>query len=116
MKPKWANNNLKVDLAELYTRKEMARRAITHAATQLAADYVNSSSYGSPSSAAVRLTWPEVAIRRIHSCILDEIGIDPQVRADQMGNSVDVNQNQYTRFSLNRRVSAVSALEEAVEL
>jgi hypothetical protein len=55
-------------------------------------------------------------MRRTNSCLLDEIGIDPQVRADQMGHSVDVNQNQYTRSSLNRRVNAVNALEEAVGL
>jgi hypothetical protein len=47
---------------------------------------------------------------------MDELGIDPQVRADQMGHSVDVNQNQYTRSSLKRRVNDVNALEQAVGL
>jgi len=31
-------------------------------------------------------------MRRTHSCLLDELGVDAQVRADQMGHSVDVNQ------------------------
>jgi hypothetical protein len=47
---------------------------------------------------------------------MDELGIDPQVRADQMGHTVDVNQNQYTRASLERRKKAVDALEKAVGL
>ncbi len=40
--------------------------------------------------------------------------VDPQVRADQMGHTVDVNQNAYTRASLDRRRRAVNALEKAV--
>ena len=70
-----------------------------------------------PRLQAVGLQWVNFQVmRRTHSCLLDEIGIDPQVRADQMGHSVDVNQNQYTRSSINRRVNAVNALEEAVGL
>jgi integrase len=70
-----------------------------------------------PRLQAAGLQWVNFQVmRRTHSCLLDEIGIDPQVRADQMGHSVDVNQNQYTRSSLNRRVNAVNALEEAVGL
>ena len=53
-------------------------------------------------------------MRRTHSCLLDELGVDPQVRADQMGHSVDVNQNEYTRASLERRKDAVNALEKAL--
>ena len=53
-------------------------------------------------------------MRRTHSCLLDELGVDPQVRADQMGHTVDVNQNVYTRSSLIRRIDAVNAIERAV--
>ena len=53
-------------------------------------------------------------MRRTHSCLLDELGVDPQVRADQMGHSVDVNQNRYTRSSMERRQNAVNLLENAV--
>ncbi len=52
--------------------------------------------------------------RRTHASLLDELGVDPQVRADQMGHSVDVNQNTYTRSSLERRRTAVNQLEKAV--
>jgi hypothetical protein len=47
---------------------------------------------------------------------MDDEGVDPQVRADQMGHGVDVNQNTYTRASLARRKEAVNALEKAVGL
>ena len=40
--------------------------------------------------------------------------MDPQVRADKMGQGVDVNQNDYTKASLERRREAVNALEKAV--
>ncbi|HWB86308.1 MAG TPA: hypothetical protein VG675_19355 [Bryobacteraceae bacterium] len=45
---------------------------------------------------------------------MDDLGIDPQVRVDQMGHTVDVNQNQYTRTSLEGRRIAVNQLEKAV--
>jgi len=70
-----------------------------------------------PRLQTVGLHWANFQVmRRTHSCLLDELGVDPQVRADQMGHSVDVNQNQYTRPSLKRRVNVVNALEEAVGL
>jgi integrase len=63
----------------------------------------------------VGLQWANFQVmRRTHSCLLDELGVDPQVRADQMGHSVDVNQNRYTRSSLERRRTAVNALEKAL--
>jgi hypothetical protein len=53
-------------------------------------------------------------MRKTHSCIADEEGIEPQVRAEQMGHGVDVNQNVYTQTSLDRRIQAVNAIEKAV--
>jgi hypothetical protein len=40
--------------------------------------------------------------------------IDPQVRSEQMGHSVDVNQNVYTRSSLDKRIKAVNTIEKAL--
>ena len=65
----------------------------------------------------VGLEWATFQVmRRTHATLLDELGVDPQVRADQMGHTVDVNQNQYTRSSLERRRSAVNRLEAALGL
>ena len=70
-----------------------------------------------PKLQPVGLGWVNFQImRRTHSCLMDELEIDPQVRADQMGHGVDVNQNQYTQASLSRRQRAVQALEEALGL
>jgi integrase len=63
----------------------------------------------------VGLGWANFqVVRRTHACLMDEIGAAPQVRADQMGHSVDVHQNEYTRASLDRRKKAVNELEKAL--
>ena len=53
-------------------------------------------------------------IRRTHSSPLQELDVDPHVRAEQMGHTVDVNENVYTITSLKRRKDAVNALERAI--
>jgi integrase len=63
----------------------------------------------------IGLGWVNFQVlRRTHSSLLDDLGVDPQVRADQMGHEVDVNQNGYTKSSLDRRKQAVNLLEQAV--
>jgi integrase len=63
----------------------------------------------------IGLCWVNFQVlRKTHSCLLSELGVDPQVRADQMGHSVDVNQNQYTNSYLARRKDAVDALEQTL--
>lgn len=63
------------------------------------------------------LEWANFQVmRRTHSTLLYELDVDPQVRAEQMGHTVDVNQNQYTRTSLARRQRAVNLLEKALKL
>jgi len=63
----------------------------------------------------VGLEWANFQVmRRTHASLAAELDVDPQVRADQMGHTVDVNQNTYTRSSLERRRQAVNALEKAI--
>ncbi len=70
-----------------------------------------------PRLAPVGLDWANFQVmRRTHSCLMDELQVDPQTRADQMGHGVDTNQNQYTQASLSRRQRAVEALEERLGL
>ena len=45
---------------------------------------------------------------------MNEIHDDPKLVADQLGHTVDVNQNVYTRASVERRRIAVNALEKAL--
>jgi integrase len=68
-----------------------------------------------PNLKKVGLEWANFQVmRRTHACLLGELEVDPQVRADQMGHSVDVHQNEYTRASLDRRKGAMNALEKAL--
>jgi integrase len=65
----------------------------------------------------VGLDWVNFQVlRRTHSSLEDDLGVDPQVRATQMGHGVDVNQNDYTKASLQRRKDAVNALEKMIGL
>ncbi len=61
------------------------------------------------------LAWANFQVmRRTHSSLLKELDVDPQVRAEQMGHTIDVNENVYTITSLSRRRDAVNALERAI--
>jgi len=65
-----------------------------------------------PKLESVGLGWVNFHVmRKTHSCLLKELDIDPKVRADQMGHTVDVNENVYTRTSLAKRREAVNRLE-----
>jgi hypothetical protein len=64
---------------------------------------------------SVSLAWVNFQVmRRTHSSLLKELDVDPHVRAEQMGHTVDVNENVYTRTSLQRRRDAVNKLEAAL--
>lgn len=68
-----------------------------------------------PKLKPVGLAWATFQVmRRTHSSLLKELDVDPQVRAEQMGHTVDVNENVYTITSLKRRKDAVNALERAI--
>ena len=71
--------------------------------------------YFKPRLESVGLGWVNfMVMRKTHSCMGDTEDIDPQVRAEQMGHSIDVNQNVYTRSSLDKRIQAVNTIEKAL--
>jgi hypothetical protein len=57
---------------------------------------------------------PSHSLTALHSSLMNEIHDDPKLVADQLGHTVDVNQNVYTRASIARRKTAVDALENAL--
>ena len=68
-----------------------------------------------PKLKAAGLGWVDFhVIRRTHSTLMNEIHDDPKLVADQLGYTVDVNQNVYSRASVARRKTAVYALENAL--
>jgi integrase len=63
----------------------------------------------------VGLAWANFQVmRRTHSSLLKELNVDPHVRAEQMGHTIDVNENVYTTTSLKARTEAVNVLENAI--
>jgi integrase len=61
------------------------------------------------------LEWVDFhVLRRTHSTLMNELGVDPKVVSDQLGHTLDVNQNVYTQASLRRRKLAVDALENTL--
>ena len=70
-----------------------------------------------PKLKAIGLSWVNFHVfRRTHSSLLRDLGIEAKVRADQMGHTVDVNENVYTKTSMDRRREAVNALESALRV
>jgi integrase len=69
-----------------------------------------------PRLEAVGLGWVDFhVLRRTNSTLMNELGVDPKVVSDQLGHTLDVNQNVYTQASLLRRKQAVDALETALK-
>jgi integrase len=63
----------------------------------------------------VGLKWVNFQVmRRTHSSISDRQGVNPKVRADQMGHGLDVNLEVYTQTGLDQRLEAVNQVENAV--
>jgi len=61
------------------------------------------------------LGWATFQVmRRTHSSLLSDLNVHPKVVADQLGHTVDVNQNVYTKTGLGRRKKAVNSLEFAL--
>jgi len=70
-----------------------------------------------PKLAAVGLGWASFQVmRRTHSTLMNKLQVDPKLVADQLGHTLDVNQNVYTIPELGRRRDAVNQLEAALQI
>lgn len=68
-----------------------------------------------PPLKAAGLDWVDFHVmRRTHATLMNEINDDPKMVADQLGHTLDVSQNVYTRASLAKRKKAVDAFESAL--
>jgi len=50
-------------------------------------------------------------MRRTHASIMKRLKADPKLVADQMGHTLDVNQNIYTQSPVELRLELVNQLE-----
>ncbi len=63
----------------------------------------------------VGLAWVDFQVmRRTHSTLMNNMGIEGKLVADQLGHSLDVNQNVYTQSPVQRRKDAVDRLESSL--
>ncbi len=70
--------------------------------------------YIRPALKTIGFDWVDFhVLRRTHSSLMRELGVDPKVVADQQGHTLDVNLNVYTETSLESRIEAVEQLESA---
>src|SRR5262249_30399000 len=69
-----------------------------------------------PKLASAGLGWASFQVmRRTHSTLMNKLQVDPKLVADQLGHTLDVNQNVYTIPELARRRDAVNKLEAALQ-
>src|SRR5262249_1936205 len=68
-----------------------------------------------PKLAEVGLGWATFQVmRRTHASLMKALGIDGKLVADQLGHSLDVNQNVYTQSPVEIRQAALNQLEKAL--
>jgi hypothetical protein len=53
-------------------------------------------------------------MRRTFATLSKKVGVDAHTRSAQMGNTVDVNENEYAVTSFEQKLAAVRLLETAV--
>ena len=53
-------------------------------------------------------------MRRTHTSLMNDLKVDPKVVADQLGHTLDVNQNVYTRSAVGRRKEAIEKHETSL--
>ncbi|MDQ2843222.1 MAG: hypothetical protein M3Y72_19725 [Acidobacteriota bacterium] len=68
-----------------------------------------------PKLKPIKLQWATFQVmRRSFASLAKENGVDAHTRSAHMGNSVDVNENEYAVSSFEVRLAAVRKLESAV--
>jgi len=70
-----------------------------------------------PKLKLVGLGWANfVVMRRTHATLMKARGVDGKLVADQLGHSLDVNQNEYTQSPVESRLAAVNQLEKTLQV
>lgn len=70
-----------------------------------------------PKLAKVGLEWANfLVMRRTHASLMKVLGVDGKLVADQLGHSLDVNQNVYTQSPVELRQAAVNQLEKTLQV
>jgi integrase len=68
-----------------------------------------------PALSKVGLGWANfLVMRRTHATLMKALGVDGKLVADQLGHSLDVNQNVYTQSPVESRLGMVNELEKSL--
>jgi integrase len=68
-----------------------------------------------PTLLTMGLGWVSFQVlRRTCSSLLNDLGADGKLVSQQLGHTLDVNQNVYTKVGLDRQIAAVTMLDQAV--
>jgi integrase len=68
-----------------------------------------------PKLQEVGLGWVNFQVmRRTHASLMSDLGVEGKLVADQLGHSLDVNQNVYTQSAVSKRQIAVNRLENSL--
>jgi integrase len=68
-----------------------------------------------PKLAKVGLGWANfLVLRRTHATLMKAPGVDGKLVADQLGHSLDVNQNVYTQSPVESRPDMVNQLKKSL--
>jgi integrase len=66
-----------------------------------------------PALDKVGLKWANFQVmRRTHATLMKTMGVDGKLVADQLGHTLDVNQNIYTQWAVESRLAIVNQLEQ----
>lgn len=69
-----------------------------------------------PKLQAASLEWINFQVlRRSCSSLMNDEGVDPKVISDQLGHTLDVGMNVYTRVALERQLEAVNRLDSKLQ-
>jgi integrase len=70
-----------------------------------------------PKLEKVGLGWAHfLVMRRTHATLMRALGVEGKLVADQLGHSLDVNQNIYTQSPVEIRQVAVNKLEKTLQV
>ena len=70
-----------------------------------------------PALAGAGLDWANfLVMRRTHATLMKALGVDGKLVADQLGHTLDVNQNVYTQTPVEIRREAVNQLEKSLQV
>ena len=68
-----------------------------------------------PRLKTIGLEWATFQVmRRTHATLMKTLGVDGKLVADQLGHTLDVNQNVYTQSPVESRLGMVNQLEKSL--